>query len=205
MCQPALASIARPPVARNIICWRRVAFLPSREARLKQDTLWNLAAGIGQICCSCRSLCPTSSSTGHSRSLAPEVISSYSTNVVTEFPLTKEYDKPTVVIGKLERNAPRAEPKHTELYCSLTWIWLLGCVFFLTVWWHRHCTMKTRLREGEDLVSGSAFGNTQRVKGLLQERRPVTLILSSDFPEPGVCGIRRPKLVLPKRVARGSH
>ena len=28
----------------------------------------------------------------------------------------------------------------------------------------------------------------------------MTLILSSDFPEPGVCGIRRPKLVLPKRV-----
>ena len=129
-----------------------------------------------------------------------EVISSYSTNVVTEFPLTKEYDKPTVVIGKLERNAPRAEPKHTELYCSLTLIWLLGCVFFLTVWWHRHCTMKTRLREGEALVSGNALETLQRVKGLLQERRSVTLILSSEFPEPGVCGIRRPKLVLPKRV-----
>ena len=129
-----------------------------------------------------------------------EVVSPSSTRVVTEFPLTKEYDQPAVVIGKLEPTTPRAEMRHAELYCSLTLVWVLGCAFFLRVWWHRHSTMKARLREGEPVVSGSALETLQRVKGLLQERRPVTLILSSDFPEPGVCGIRRPKLVLPKRV-----
>jgi TonB family protein len=60
--------------------------------------------------------------------------------------------------------------------------------------------MKTRLRKGEPLISGRALETLYRLKTLLQERRPVTLILSSDFPEPGVCGIWRPKLVLPKRV-----
>ena len=129
-----------------------------------------------------------------------EAISSTSIRVVTEFPLTKEYDESTGVIGKLESIAPRAEVTHTELYCSLTVVWVVGCVFFLRVWWHQHCTMKTRLRQGEPLISGSALEALHRVKSLLQERRPVTLILSSDFPEPGVCGITRPKLVLPKRV-----
>jgi len=129
-----------------------------------------------------------------------EAISSSSVRVVTEFPLTKEFDEPTVVIRKLEPSAPRAELGHTELYCSLTLVWLFGCLFFLTVWWQRHCVMKTRLRKGEPLISGSALETLHRVKTLLRERRPVTLILSSDFPEPGVCGIRRPKLVLPKRV-----
>jgi len=129
-----------------------------------------------------------------------EAISSSSIRVVTEFPLTKEYDEQTVVIGKLEPNAPRTEMRHAELYCSLTLVWLLGCLFFLSVWWRRHCTMKTRLRKGEPLISGRALEILQRLKTLLQERQPVTLILSSDFPEPGVCGIWRPKLVLPKRV-----
>src|SRR6185436_15398313 len=49
-----------------------------------------------------------------------EAISSSSTRVVTEFPLTKEYDEATVVIGTLEPQAPRAEMRHAELYCSLT-------------------------------------------------------------------------------------
>lgn len=129
-----------------------------------------------------------------------EVVSPSSTRVVTEFPLTKEYDQPAVVTGKLEPTAPRAELRHAELYCTLTLVWVLGCAFFLRVWWHRYSTMKARLREGEPLVSGSVLEALQQVKGLLQERQPVTLILSSDFPEPGVCGIRRPKLVLPKRV-----
>ena len=131
---------------------------------------------------------------------SPWAISSSSTRVVTEFPLTKDYDEPIVVIGKLEPNTPRTEVGHTELYCGLTVVWVLGCVFFLTVWWHRHSTMKTMLRKGEPLISGSALETLHRLKTLLQERRPVTLILSSEFPEPGVCGIWRPKLVLPKRV-----
>ncbi len=130
----------------------------------------------------------------------PWAILSPSTHVVTEFPITKEYDEPAVVIGNLVPSASRIEMRHTELYCSLTLVWVLGCLFFLRLWWHRHCTMRARLREGEPVVSGSALETLQRVKTQLQERRPVTLIVSSDFPEPGVCGIRRPKLVLPKRV-----
>jgi TonB family protein len=82
----------------------------------------------------------------------------------------------------------------------LTLIWVLGCLFFLRVWWYRHSATKTRLLKAEPLISGSAWETLQRVKALLQERRPVTLLLSSDFPEPVVCGIRRPKLVLPKAV-----
>ena len=60
--------------------------------------------------------------------------------------------------------------------------------------------MKTRLRKAEPLISGRALETLHRLKTLLQVRRPVTVILSSDFPEPGVCGIWRPKVVLPKGV-----
>ena len=58
-----------------------------------------------------------------------EVISSSSTRVVTEFPLTKEYDEPTLVIGKSESQVPKAAMRHTELYCSLTLVWLLVVCF----------------------------------------------------------------------------
>ena len=137
----------------------------------------------------------------HIHALWPgEVVSSSSVRAAMEFPLTKNSGAPTVDISRLEPNPPTAEIAHAELYCSLTLVWVLGCLFFLRLWWHRHCTMKARLREGEPVVSGSVLETLHRVKTQLQERRPVTLILSSDFPEPGVCGIRRPKLVLPKRV-----
>jgi TonB family protein len=129
-----------------------------------------------------------------------EVVSSSPARVVTEFPLRTESEDQAVVIGPLETNRAGTEGTHTELYCSLTLVWVPGCLFFLWVWWHRHSTMKTRLRQAEPLVSGGAVEALQRVKTLLQERGPVTLLLSSDFPEPGVCGIRRPKLVLPKRL-----
>ena len=137
----------------------------------------------------------------HIHALWPgEVVSSSSVRAAMEFPLTKNSGAPTVDISRLEPNPPTAEIAHAELYCSLTLVWVLGCLFFLRLWWHRHCTMKARLREGEPVVSGRVLETLHRVKTQLQERRPVTLILSSDFPEPGVCGIRRPKLVLPKRV-----
>lgn len=129
-----------------------------------------------------------------------EVFSSSSVRAVMEFPLTKDSGASTVVIGRFEPNAKTAEKSHAELYCILTLVWVLGCLYFLRLWWHRHCTMKARLREGERVLSGSAFETLHRVKNQLQEQRPVTLILSSDFSEPGVCGIRRPQLVLPKRV-----
>ena len=129
-----------------------------------------------------------------------KAISASSTRVVMEFPLTKQSEQ-TVVIGRLEPDTPRTELAHTEFYCSFTLVWTLGCLFFLKIWWRRHCTMKTKLRKGEPLISGTALESLHRAKSVLQERRPMTLILSSDFPEPGVCGIRRPKLVLPKRVA----
>jgi len=131
---------------------------------------------------------------------AGEAALSSSARAVTEFPLTLKYEAPTVVSGKLETVTPKSELRHAELYCSLTLIWALGCVCFQSIWWHRHCKMKARLRDGETLVSGSVFEILQRVKGLLQVQRPVTIILSSDFPEPAVYGIRKPKLVLPKRV-----
>ena len=129
-----------------------------------------------------------------------EVVSSSSGRAVAQFLLTTELEERAVVIGPLESNRPRTETTHTELYCSLTLIWVLGCLLFLRVWWHRHSAMKTRLFKAEPLISGSALETLQRVKALLQERRAVTLLLSSDFPEPAVCGIKRPKLVLPKGV-----
>ena len=128
------------------------------------------------------------------------VVSSSSARVLVQFPLTTELEEQAVVVGPLEPNRPRTETTHTELYCSLTLVWVFGSLFFLRVWWHRHCTMKTTLRKGEPLISGRALETLHRLKTLLQVRRPVTLILSKDFPEPGVCGIWRPKLVLPKRV-----
>ena len=133
-----------------------------------------------------------------------EGVSSSSARLVREFPLTPELEEQVVVIGLLESHSPGTETTHTELYCSLTLIWVLGCLFFLRVWWHRHSAMKTRLLKAEPLISGSAWETLQRVKALLQERRPVTLLLSSDFPEPAVCGIGD-QTRLTQSSGRGFH
>src|SRR5262249_32126109 len=129
-----------------------------------------------------------------------QTLSSSSTRELLKFPLTKDRHGQMVVIGKSEPNIPTTEAKHRELYCGLTLVWVLGCVFFFTVWWYRHRAMSARIREGEPIVSERTLEILGRVKARLDQRRPLTLILSRDFDEPGVYGIQRPKLVLPKGV-----
>ena len=130
-----------------------------------------------------------------------QVVSTSSARVVAQFPPTALLEQQVVVIGPVGSNRPRTERRHSELYCSLTLVWVLGWAFFLRVWWQRHSTTNAKLRKANPLISGSALETLQRVKTLMRERRPVALLLSSDFPEPAVCGIKRPKLVLPKGVA----
>src|SRR5262245_41261354 len=62
-------------------------------------------------------------------------ISAASARIAMEFPLPKQIEQPTVVIGRLEANTARTEKAHTELYCMLTLAWVSGCLFFLGVWW----------------------------------------------------------------------
>ena len=160
--QSTLASTARPPVARNFVCWGRVGLLLSCEARLKQDALWNLAAGVAQICSSCHSL-----QLGfwlHSTFTIPwpmEVsLCLPQTRVVTAVSV----DEGTMTSGRLssarlEPETPRTEMTHTELYCSLTLVWVLGCLFFLRVWWHRHCSDEDKASGRRTRGVGQCFGN----------------------------------------------
>ena len=127
-------------------------------------------------------------------------ISSTSSRAVIEFPLLEPLEE-TLVMKSGRATPPGAGPTHEELYCILTLGWGFGALFFLGLWWQRHWVLKSKLRNGQTLLSGEALEALHRAKVLLQTRQPIRLLLSSDFPEPGVCGIRKSTLVLPRGVA----
>src|SRR5262245_32968305 len=83
-----------------------------------------------------------------------KTISASSTSISVEFPLSKQIEQLTLVVGRLEAHTTITENTHKELYCALTLVWALGCVFFLRVWWCGHRTMKMKLGKGERLISG---------------------------------------------------
>ena len=64
----------------------------------------------------------------------------------------------------------------------------------------RRRALKTALRQGQLLDSGRAVNALRRVRKLLKEERPIAILLSSAFSEPGACRIWKPALVLPQSM-----
>jgi TonB family protein len=77
-------------------------------------------------------------------------------------------------------------------------VWGAGTVFSLAVFSKRRLALKSALRRGNLLISGRAVDALHRMQNQLKQQRPLTLLVSSDFSEPGVCGTWKPTLVLPR-------
>jgi len=116
---------------------------------------------------------------------------------IVEFPFTDHSVAP--VVGAAS-NANRTRVGHAELYCALTLVWGLGSVCCLALLSRRSRALKTALRQGQLLDSGRAANALRRVRELLKEERPIAILVSSAFCEPGVCGILKPTLILSQRM-----
>jgi beta-lactamase regulating signal transducer with metallopeptidase domain len=91
---------------------------------------------------------------------------------------------------------------HSELYCLLTLIWILGCLILLARWWLQHHRFVILLRTGGK-ECGAAFHDTIQIlrKKLGMVRRKNFRVVSGNF-EPGVWGVWRPVLVLPENISK---
>jgi TonB family protein len=92
---------------------------------------------------------------------------------------------------------------HNEFYCLVTMIWLAGC-FFLVGWRiRRGITSLRAINEGIPVITGREMDALNRARTTLSVERRIGLIFSSSIRTPGVWGLRRPVVVLPKQLATG--
>ena len=91
---------------------------------------------------------------------------------------------------------------HSELYCLLTLVWILGCLILLTRWRLQHHRFAILLRTGGK-ECGTAFHDTIQILGkkLGIVRRKNFRVFSGNF-EPGVWGVWRPVLILPENISK---
>lgn len=91
--------------------------------------------------------------------------------------------------------------RHTEFYCALTTVWLLGAIAFTARWMIRRRRFARSLRGDRMITSGREFDALKRAQSWLFVNREIGLVASSQICEPGVWRIRRPVIVLPEGVA----
>jgi TonB family protein len=94
--------------------------------------------------------------------------------------------------------SPDGRAGHSELYCLLTVVWLLGSV----VWFARWLTLRRRLaralKAGSEIAVGPAAVALRRAMTWLSIKREIGLIESPQIRGPGVWGAWRPVVVIPK-------
>ncbi|MEP7342379.1 MAG: M56 family metallopeptidase [Acidobacteriota bacterium] len=102
-----------------------------------------------------------------------------------------------ILVEIAEPVAEIAQPiTHQEVYCVLTLVWLLGMLAVLVNWQVRRWRLAQLLHVESAPPERIAelFAELQRQLGF---KRHIPLIVSARIVEPGVWGIRRPKVVLP--------
>ena len=90
---------------------------------------------------------------------------------------------------------------HTELYCTLTVIWLLGAAAVFGVWFKRRWQFAQAVGAGRRVESGREVAVLRRVHAWLMMKREVALVVSPRVGEPGVWRWWRPVIVLPEGMA----
>jgi len=94
--------------------------------------------------------------------------------------------------------SPDGRAGHSELYCLLTAVWLLGSV----VWFARWLTLRRRfaraLKAGVEIAVGPASVALRRAMTWLALKHEIGLIESPQIRGPGVWGAWRPVVVFPK-------
>ncbi|HKQ80312.1 MAG TPA: M56 family metallopeptidase [Blastocatellia bacterium] len=90
---------------------------------------------------------------------------------------------------------------HSEVYCILTAVWLIGVVMCLARWRRRRRRLAAVALAGEKLETGREAVMLEDLKSRLNVRRPIELIVSSRFAEPAVWRALRPVIVFPRGLA----
>ena len=93
---------------------------------------------------------------------------------------------------------PQFEGVQNALYCTLTLIWLTGFIFFTARWWGRNLRLVRTIRAGRRIGSGRETRALKRVRSWLLLNREVEVVVSSQFTEAGLWGIRKPVILLPE-------
>ena len=128
--------------------------------------------------------------------IPPEHVVSHSVTVfsrVTEHAVQLSYP-----VGRLAQSS-QVSP---ALYLALVSIWFLGFAGLLVRWWKRCEQLRVTIRAAEKLHSGREVETLKRVRSRLGLKRNIQLIVSTQVPEPGVCGIHNPIIVLPQDLTR---
>jgi len=90
---------------------------------------------------------------------------------------------------------------HSELYCTVTVIWLLGAAAVFGVWFKRRRQFAQAVGAGRRVESGRELAVLRRAHAWLMVKREVALVVSPRVSEPGVWRIWRPVIMLPEGMA----
>lgn len=92
---------------------------------------------------------------------------------------------------------------HSELYCLLTAVWLVGVMGSIARYRRRRCDVREWFRQGRKVRVGMESDVLRQARVRLKEKREVDLVVSPLCVEPGVWGVCNPVIVLPEGVADG--
>jgi bla regulator protein BlaR1 len=114
---------------------------------------------------------------------------------------------PVSLVGRQHRMfhlVGSSNPFFTDLsvwFGALGILWILGAAIFFVIWFRRHRGMMRELYRGIRVTRGTDFELLQQLKQQMGIRRPVELMESESFAQPGVCGVWRPVIVFPVSMA----
>jgi beta-lactamase regulating signal transducer with metallopeptidase domain len=90
---------------------------------------------------------------------------------------------------------------HSEIYCLLTVVWLVGFACVLTRWLRKRAAFSHLLRSSRVIATDRESAALRRVTSWLQARSDIELIVAPEIVEPGVWRIFRPAIVLPESMS----
>ncbi len=108
--------------------------------------------------------------------------------------------QPSILFNRQPAASGSATPGHAEFYCILTMIWIAGGVFLLSRWWLRRHTLAGSLRMAGYEAGKDFMPMLESLRERLGVRFRMNLRIAWQGDEPGVSGVWRPILVLPKHM-----
>ncbi|HXI93215.1 MAG TPA: M56 family metallopeptidase, partial [Blastocatellia bacterium] len=90
---------------------------------------------------------------------------------------------------------------HGELFCMLTVVWLSGSVVLLALWLSRRRRFRLAMRATSEVEALRERQALDRVRSWLGVKRDVRLTMLPGTVEPGVWGVWRPHVFIPRSMA----
>ena len=118
----------------------------------------------------------------------------------SEQPIYEIFDP--LLPGQLPATQPQLEGAQQWLYNTITLIWLTGFLPLVVRWTRPNLRLARAVRAGRRIGSGREAAILWRVRSWLHLNREVELVVSSQFTEAGLWGIRKPVILLPEGAAR---